>query len=56
MEKMRIYVGEDADKCGMSGKSKKKQAIGEEKGINGQRKRQILVQDLSVKRKIEPYF
>ena len=33
-----------------------KRAIGEEKGINGQRKRQILVPDLSVKRKIEPYF
>lgn len=40
----------------MPGKSKKKRAIGEEKGINGQRKRQILVPDLSVKRKIEPYF
>ena len=53
---MRIYVGEEADKCGMPGKSKKKRAIGEEKGINGQRKRQILVPDLSVKRKIEPYF
>ena len=56
MEKMRIYVGEETDKCGMPGKSKKKQAIGEEKGINGKRKRQILVPNLSVKRKNEALF
>ncbi len=38
---MRIYVGEETDKCGIAGKLKKKQAIGEQKGIFRQRKRHI---------------
>ena len=51
MEKMRYCMGKDADKCGIAGKSKKKRPVGEEKGINRQRKRHILVPHLSVKRK-----
>lgn len=40
----------------MAGKSKKKRALGEEKGIFRQRKRQIWVLYLSVKRKKELNF
>ena len=34
-------MGKETDKCGMAGKSKKKPALGEEKGIFRQRKRHI---------------
>ena len=34
-------MGKETDKCGMAGKSKKKRALGEEKGIFRQRKRHI---------------
>ena len=40
----------------MAGKSKKKRALGEEKGIFRQRKRHIWVLYLSVKKKKEPKF
>ena len=46
-------MGKETDKCGMAGKSKKKPALGEEKGIFRQRKRHIWVLYLSVKKKKE---